>query len=201
MLQLQIEENDRHDLPASARELHIMFVASNYHARRIVRKLGIDNSFVGDIEQDILVTLLDRRRYFDPVRGPWTPFVLRIAGQAAQLAADRLSQEKRTFVSVAAEGSPAIEDEDGTSFFDTFEDPTNPNEADFLYRLLLMRAIKRLPPELGIILEAALDAEGELAEVPRALGLSTSEFYRRLKELRFRLVLLGLAPRRMIADL
>lgn len=196
MLQLQIDEEDLQDLPIGGRELHMMFVASNYQARRIVRKLGIDNSLTGDIEQDILVTLLERRRYFDPARGPWTPFVLRIAAQAAQSVADQLSREKRTFESIET-----IDDEPGLSLLDGLEDLSNPSEADFLFRRLLSRAAKRLPPELQIILEAALDAEGELAEAQRALGLSTSEFYRRLRELRYRLVMLGLAPRRLIAGL
>ena len=196
MLQLQFDEEEFHDLPIGGRELHIMFVAANYQARRIVRKLGFDNDFIRDIEQDILITLLERRHYFDPARGPWTPFVLRIAAQAAQGVADRLSQEKRTFESL-----DETEDEQGLTLLDGIEDLSNPSEIDFLYRLAISRATKKLPPELQIILEAALEAEGELAEAQRALGLSTSEFYRRLRELRYRLVMLGLAPRRMIAGL
>jgi HD-like signal output (HDOD) protein len=47
MLQLQIIEDDLQDLPIGGRELHMMFVASNYQARRIVRKLGMDDSLTG----------------------------------------------------------------------------------------------------------------------------------------------------------
>ena len=121
---------------------------------------------------------------------------MRIAAQAAQGVADRLSQEKRTFESL-----DETEDEQGLTLLEGIEDLSNPSEIDFLYRLTISRATKKLPPELQIILEAALEAEGELAEAQRALGLSTSEFYRRLRELRYRLVMLGLAPRRMVAGL
>ena len=36
-----------------------------------------------DVEQDILVALLERRRFFDPARGAWTSFAERVARQAA----------------------------------------------------------------------------------------------------------------------
>jgi DNA-directed RNA polymerase specialized sigma24 family protein len=205
MLQLEPEEDDRQDLPVSPRELQTMFLAADYQARRIVRKLGLDSSLTEDIEQDILITLLERRRYFDPSRGPWTPFALRIASQGAQLVADRLALEQRTFQAAEEPGEEiavsAKSDEDGPSLLDMLADPSSPTEADFIYRLFLLRAIRRLPPELRIVLGAAIEADGELAEAQRALGLSTSEFYRRLKEVRYRIVALGLAPRRMILDI
>ena len=49
-------------------------------------------------------------------------------------------------------------------------------------------------------LEAALEAAGELAEAQRALGLSTSEFYRRIREIRYRLFTIGLVDRRSLLD-
>ena len=56
--------------------------------------------------------------------------------------------------------------------------------------------VRQLPAELRLVAEAALDADGELAEAQRATGLSTSEFYRRLREIRYRMFMVGLVDRR-----
>jgi allophanate hydrolase subunit 1 len=58
-----------------------------------------------------------------------------------------------------------------------------------------------LPAELRLVAEAALAADGDLAEAQRATGLSTSEFYRRLREVRYRMFTLGLIDHRPLLNI
>ena len=55
-----------------------------------------------------------------------------------------------------------------------------------------------LPAELRRVAGLTIMAEGEIAEAQRASGLSTSEFYRRLREIRYRLMAAGLADIRFL---
>ena len=61
--------------------------------------------------------------------------------------------------------------------------------------------VRTLPVELRLVAEAALEADGELAEAQRATGLSTSEFYRRMREIRYRMVMVGLVDRSALRPL
>ncbi len=194
------EEEEWREPQIGPRELHVMMLASNFQARRIVRKLRLDQSHVEDIEQEILLILIERRRYFDPRRGPWTAFVLMVARQSAQQIADRLAAEGRLFDSVHDDRFFEDEENDCCSL-DTHPDDACLTESDHLFRFFLGMTIRRLPPELRIVAELALEADGDLAEAQRASGLSTSEFYRRLRELRLRLIVLSLAPRRLLSTI
>ena len=194
------EEEDWREPHIGPRDLHVMMLAADFQARRIVRKLRLAHSLFEDIEQEILLILIERRRYFDPRRGPWTAFVLMIARQGAQQIADRLAAEGRMFDSDHDDCLFEPEDEDA-SFFETPPDLSCLTETDHLFCLNLDRAIGRLPAELRLVALHALEADGDPAEAQRASGLSTSEFYRRLRELRLRLILLSLAPRRLLSTL
>ena len=76
----------------------------------------------------------------------------------------------------------------------TVADDTAPTEADILDALSFLSFVATLPPELRCAADAALAADGDLADAQRALGLSTSEFYRRLREVRYRLVSIRARP-------
>jgi len=67
------------------RMLRVMMGTAAYHARKIARTMGLGEVEREDVEQDILVALLERRRFFDPARGAWTSFAERVARQAAQV--------------------------------------------------------------------------------------------------------------------
>ncbi len=194
------EEEEWCEPQISARELQVMMLAADFQARRIVRKLRLDQSHAEDIEQEILLILIERRRYFDPRRGPWTAFVLMVARQGAQQVADRLAAEGRMFD--GDHDDRYFEDEENDTFsLDMHPDDACQTESDHLFRFFLGMTIRRLPPELRLVAELALEADGDLAEAQRASGLSTSEFYRRLRELRLRLIVLSLAPRRLLSTI
>ena len=194
------EEDDWLEPHIGPRDLHVMRLAADFQARRIVRKLRLDQSLIVDIEQEILLILIERRRYFDPRRGPWTAFVLMVARQGAQQIADRLAAEGRMFDSDHDDCYFEPGDE-SVSHVETPPDLSCLTETDQLFCLFLTEAIGRLPAELRLVALHALETDGDLAEAQRASGLSTSEFYRRLRELRLRLIILSLAPRRLLSAL
>jgi DNA-directed RNA polymerase specialized sigma24 family protein len=186
MLQPEFEEL-RIEAALDERRLRVMLSASEYHAGRIARTLRLDDAAREDAEQEILLTLLERRHYFDPARGAWTTFVNRIARQAAQSVADNLVLRQKTAGSSLDE-SEAV---DATA-------PDAVTEDDIYYIVALERCLARLPEQLRVLALAALYADGDLADAQRTLRLSTSEFYRRMQELRYRLVALSLVDRRKL---
>jgi DNA-directed RNA polymerase specialized sigma24 family protein len=181
--------------------LQAMRAAAIYQARRVARTLKLALQDRGDVEQDILLVLLERRRFFDPTRGPWVPFAHQIARQAAQSVADRLvAARKLGSVSL----SDAATERDGTetpTIGDAVPDERAPTEAGMLDAMSLSAFVRTLPVELRLVVEAALESDGELAEAQRATGLSTSEFYRRMRELRYRMVMVGLVDRSALRPL
>jgi DNA-directed RNA polymerase specialized sigma24 family protein len=147
-----------------------------------------------------LLALLERRRFFDPARGLWPPFVHRIARQAAQSVADSLVAARKLYTSLEEPIAEASPESEATTLADTLQDPAAPAEEDIVDTVSLMSFVATLPSELRIVAEAALEADGELADAQRELGLSTSEFYRRLREIRYRLFTIGLVERRRLLD-
>lgn len=180
--------------------LRTMLAAAAYQARRVARTLKLSQADREDVEQEILLVLLERRRFFDPARGPWTPFAHRIARQAAQSVADALVAARKLAALSLDQPIEATFDSETATSAETIGDPAAPTEGDILGNLSLLRFLATLPPDLRIAADAALAADGDLADAQRALGLSTSEFYRRLREVRYRLVSMGLVDRRNLPD-
>lgn len=175
--------------------LRTMMAAAAYQARRVARTLRLSQADREDVEQEILLVLLERRRFFDPARGPWTPFAHRIARQAAQSVADALVAARKFFASSIDVPREAALDGEMTAR-DAIADDAAPTESDILGNLSLSEFLATLPPDLRCAADAALAADGDLADAQRALDLSTSEFYRRLREVRYRLVSIGLVDHR-----
>jgi hypothetical protein len=177
------------------RELRILMGAAAYQARRVARTLKLSQSEREDAEQDILLALLERRRFFDPARGLWSPFADRIARQAAQSVADALAATRR--IDAVRLDQPALEmalrQEEPVTLAETIADDAAPGEKDILSRLTLIRFLAKLTPELRLVAKATLMADGDLADAQRRSRLSASEFYRRLREIRYRLICEGLA--------
>jgi hypothetical protein len=182
-------------------ELRILMGAAAYQARRVARTLKLSPAEREDAEQEILLVLLDRRRFFDPARGLWSPFAHRVARQAAQSIADAFAAARR--LHVVSLDQPAIEmllrQDEPATLGETIAHDAAPSEADILDELALVRFVDKLPPDLRLVAEAALMADGDLVGAQRASRLSASEFYRRLREIRYRMVALCLVDRRLLA--
>jgi DNA-directed RNA polymerase specialized sigma24 family protein len=176
--------------------LRVMMAAAAYHARKVARTMRLSDVDREDVEQDILLVLLERRRFFDPVRGAWSSFADRVARQAAQGVADEIGADRR--IRGGSLDQPAGSD-GSTTLGELIEAGCRPDrdlEHELQLALALAKFIAELPDELAIVARLSLFEDGDLAEAQRSSGLSTSEFYRRLREVRYRLVCLGIVRHR-----
>lgn len=182
---------------ADPRMLRVMMAAAAYHARKVARTMRLSDVDREDVEQDILLVLLERRRFFDPARGAWSSFADRVARQAAQGVADEIGAERR--IRGGSLDQPAGDD-GSTTLGDLIEDHLQgPDPEQVLqFSLTLAKFVPELPDELALVARLSLLEDGDLAEAQRRSGLSTSEFYRRLREVRYRLVCLGIVRHRLV---
>jgi DNA-directed RNA polymerase specialized sigma24 family protein len=182
----------RFDDPFDHHTLRTMLAAASHHARRVARTMRLSDSEREDVEQDILLVVLERHRFFDPGRGAWSSFADRVARQAAQTAADRISAERRRYGASLdhSEGS-----DDGVIERNVAVDSQAPvgsgSEHEPWLAFMLSRFAAELPDELALTLQLALEENGDLAEAQRRSGWSSAKFYRRLREVRYRLACLG----------
>lgn len=155
---------------------------AGYHARRLARRLGLSAVNHADIEQEILSVICERQRYFDPARGAWSTFANRVARQALPAIADKLVVHPR---SVAVD---LLEAEHVPS-------PDRMIHDGIVVALDLERFLSTLPEDLALVARLALAEEGDLGSALRRSGLSSSEFSRRLNEVRMRLISIGIVVR------
>jgi|GEM_PF-2576895 len=190
----------KHTSDFDADMLRVMRAAAAFQARSVARTLKLSPADQADAEHEILLILLERRHYFDPARGPWPAFARLVARQAAQGLADTLMAARRLCPISMDELAASEENRDDTTpVADALRDHTAPTENDMLDAISIASFVRRLPPELNVVVTAVLEADGELGEAQRATGLSTSEFYRRLREVRYRMFSLGMFERRRFA--
>jgi hypothetical protein len=185
-----VKENAGASLPSAGRKADVVdhFVlkamrdAARRNAGRLARTLGLTTVEVEDAEQDILLQLIERWKHFDPSRGPWSHFANMIARQAAQLVADRIVTQRKAFSVVGSTGQTS--DEESENIVEFIADRMAWSETDILTASSYRNAICRLPPRQRVLAAAALAADGELADVRKALRMSSSEFYRQVDQLR-----------------
>lgn len=180
---------------ADPRILRVMMAAAAYHARKVARTMRLSDVDREDVEQDILLVLLERRRFFDPARGAWSSFADRVARQAAQGVADEIGAERR--IRRGSLDQP-VGDDGSTTLGEVMEDRLQAPDAEQALQLslALARFVGELPDELALVARLSLLEDGDVAEAQRRSGLSTSEFYRRLREVRYRMVCLGIVQLR-----
>ena len=185
----------------SERDLDVMMSTATAYSRRLSRSFKLSGAEEEDAAQDILVILLERWHYFDDRRGSNIGFAIRIARQAVQVIAGRIVADRdiRTvgFDDLQDTGDPSAERE-ALSISETLADPAAPNEDVILEGVSVRRFLDVLPPDFATLAQSIREQDGDLAEAQRVTELSTSEFYRRLRELRYRLVCLELAPRQWL---
>jgi DNA-directed RNA polymerase specialized sigma24 family protein len=177
------------DPPLDRRALRIMMGTAAYHASRVARTMVLSETDREDVEQDILLALIERRRFFDPARGAWSYFADRVARQVTQAIADRIGHQRRLRGDVFDAADP--DHEPAISRDAAIEPRSDPIEQAWLTSALA-RFCAVLPNELAIVTVLALREDGDLAEAQRQSGLSTSEFYRRLREIRCRMICVGI---------
>lgn len=184
-----------------ARDLGVMRATASAHARKLSRSFRLSLDEQNDVEQDILVTLLERWHYFDDARGSNIAFAIRIARQALHAIAGRIIAD-REIAALDIDFAQDVDDPSGEvealTIADTLPDDAAPTEAMILDAFALGRFLEGLPQDYALVAQAIREQDGDLAEAQRLSALSTTEFYRRLRELRYRLVCLELAPRQWL---
>jgi len=172
-------------VPFDSEMLKAALKIAGYHARRLARRLGLSAVNHADIEQEILSVICERQRYFDPARSAWSTFANRVARQALPAIADKLVVNPRSVAVDLLETeqvpSPDPEIHDGIAV-----------------ALDLERFLSTLPEDLALVARLALAEEGDLGSALRRSGLSSSEFSRRLNEVRMRLISIGIVVRSAI---
>lgn len=158
--------------------LRTLLAQAAYQARRVARTMRLSASEREDVEQNIRLALLERRRYFEPSRGPWIAFAHRVARQAAQSAADEIGAERRR------QAEPL---DDDIADLGHSESVVSPMSGEINLALSLERVLAGLSEEERAVCLLALGEDGDLAEAQRRSGLPTSTFYRILREIRLRL--------------
>lgn len=183
--------------PISRRDLDVMMATAAAHSRKLGRSLKLSRAEQDDVEQDILVALLERWHYFDDRRGSNIGFAIRLARQAVQSMADRIAAGWQTELISLEEAAPRQEwgTDDASWISELVGDEAVPDETGLLGALSLRNFNATLPDELALVVNAVIEADGCLPEAQKISSLSASEFHRRLRELRYRLVSLEIAPR------
>lgn len=181
------------------RDLEVMMATAAAQSRRLARSLRLSSSEQEDAEQDILVMLIERWHYFDDGRGSNVAFAIRIGRQAAQVIADRIVSgwERQT---VSLDAPLNADEQDGTqpSLSETVPDERAPSEADLIGAIAVNDVLGKLPEDYAHIAHTIRETDGDVGEAQRLSQLSSSEFHRRLRELRYRLVTVELTPRRWL---
>ncbi len=182
----------------SRRDLEVIMSTAASYSRKLSRSLKLSRTEEEDVEQDILVVLLERWHYFDGALGSNIGFAIRVARQAIHAIAQRIVADR----SIEALGLDQLQDVDDLSsevealtLADMLADDAAPTEAMIVHAISVGRFFSLQPEDYALVARAIREQDGDLAEAQRLTGLSSSEFYRRLRELRYRLVCLELAPR------
>jgi RNA polymerase sigma-70 factor (ECF subfamily) len=165
-------------------------------ARRLCRRLGLSAQDRDDFCQDLLVDLLARLPAYDPAKGEPGAFARVCLRHAALRIATQQARRRRSAQAVSlddplpgAEGltlSDVLGDAD--SFAAWLGQPVNPI-AELERRLDLERAAAAIPADDHPLCQALARGEPHPA---RQAGLSRTTAFRRLQELRLRLLAAGI---------
>lgn len=186
----------------SPRDLEVIIATAAAYARKLSRALRLSRDEEKDAEQDILLTLIERWHYFDGTRGRNIGFAIRIARQALQTVASRILAD-RELETVGVDYCLDVDDPsaelEALTVADTLADEAALTETMIVEALAVGRFLDRLPQDYALVAHAIREVDGDLAEAQRLTELSVTEFYRRLRELRYRFVCLELAPRQWLS--
>jgi len=168
--------------------------AAEKGARRIGRTLRLPPSDIPDARQDLLVDLLRRARRYDG-RAPWPVFANVILRHAAHDLTGRLIRERDHRGGSLDDGirigdrivprHEVVVEEAGIAAW--WSGPSNGVAAIDL-RIDVGRFVGELPTPLARLCRLLMDDDQPQA----ASGLSRSEYFRQVRELRMRLLALGL---------
>jgi hypothetical protein len=186
------------EIECDAHTLKVMLSAARLQARRLGRTLRLSAHEQEDAEQDILLVLLERHHYYDQERGLLTAFIYRIARQATQAIADRITANWANVtinMDLAASHEGVWDEREVLCPADTLADPAAPDETAILEALFFRGFVTGLTVDIAIVVQSIFACDGDIDDAQRQSQLSVSEFYRRLRELRYRMISARVAPK------
>jgi RNA polymerase sigma-70 factor (ECF subfamily) len=172
--------------------------AADYHAARIARRLNLSRDDCDDLRQDLLTEMIDRLRRFDAEKAAVSTFIDLLARHAAyalvrrhralrRLLADAISLDDETNP-MARRLAELLTNEQGLGF-------AAGEPVDGVASVELTRDVRHIVAALGPELRSicALLQAHPTEQACRASDLSRATFYRRLRDIRLRFLLTGLA--------
>jgi DNA-directed RNA polymerase specialized sigma24 family protein len=179
----------------SPTDLSVLLREATTAARGLLRKLGLPNCEHEDLRQDLLVDLIARFKWFDPGRGTLGGFAGTITRHRARRLVNRICRERAIFVPISRDDSPSNRNEarsHDTAKADGYVGvPRQSYDACAVIerRLDLSRALRALgPSDLNL---CAKLIERTPTEISRSGELSRASLYRRLRNIRRRLLAEG----------
>jgi RNA polymerase sigma-70 factor (ECF subfamily) len=167
-------------------------------ARRLVRRLSLQDHYREDIRQDLLVDLLLRLRAYDPGRGTVAAFAGTIVRHRSARLARRVRRERTVFSSVSldtpvagTDGSTVGENVAEASGYAAFMGQPADQFDAIERRLDLELAVSALRPADIPLCSDLL--ERTPIEICRDRHVSRASLYRQLGEIRLRLTMLGMS--------
>jgi len=182
----------------SQSDLQILLQEADVAARRLLRQLRLSCDNIADLRQDFLVDLIVRLKSFDPTRGSLGAFAGTVVARRAARLAAQLNRNRRTYALISLDDP--LPDGDGATFGDTIAEcggypammgqPTD-GFASADRRLDLDRALGTLRgADLALCAHLVHRTPTELSR--DGLG-SRASLYRRVHEIRLRLMTRGLS--------
>jgi DNA-directed RNA polymerase specialized sigma24 family protein len=192
--------NDGVSTPSiSPMDLCVLLREASMAARGLVGRLGLPGHEQEDLRQELLVDLISRLKWFDPARGTLSAFAGVIIRHRAGQLGKRINRERAIFAPMSLKVSSA-DDPNAAVAFDSLVEadeynswPAHPHDrfATIDRRLDLGRALGKLRPrDLSLCVKLA---EQTPAELSRSGKFSRATLYRRLRNIRLRLLEEGIS--------
>jgi RNA polymerase sigma-70 factor (ECF subfamily) len=181
----------------SPMDLCVLLREATMAAGGLVRRLGLPGHEQEDLRQELLVDLISRLKWFDPARGTLSAFASVILRHRAGRVGKRINRERAIFAPMFLTDSLA-DDPTVAAAFDTVVE-AHGYTSGFAHhydrfvtidrRLDLARVLGKLrPDDLSLCLKLA---EQTPAELSRSGKFSRATLYRRLRNIRLRLLAEG----------
>ena len=181
----------------SADSLAICLAVANRHAQRLVRRLHLPLSEAADVRQELLLDLVARLRFFDPVRGSFGAFAETVMAHRGASLARKARRERLLFGAMpvsldeplpggGSRGDAVIEDDGLAALLGQPVDAV----AGIERRLDLERGLGCLAPADARL--CASLASASISDIATAGGGARSTLFRRVKEIRLCLMAAGL---------
>jgi DNA-directed RNA polymerase specialized sigma24 family protein len=186
--------------PVDQKYLNSAFQAAATRTFRLAAKHGLSSAECEDLEQEILLSLLERYRYYDPAKSSVNTFTGMVSEHRALELLDALMKQRIRMtvldVQEAANDPEFYRDEDASDMSDCIT-PLWSNDHDMFSDTETLHDIQvalDCMSQSQADLFKLIDTHHDLPSAAKASGMSTATFYRRVDDLRMHLRMFGFRP-------